>query len=156
MSNEDYRQGYKDGFKDGIEEGKKQVDKTWLDGYMEGLKQATPPPYNPNEGINLLPIIPDLWPRNSNDDHCPKCGLKLTSPMGYVCHSPNCPTFPRATSGTKSEPLSFTTGQHSVVDPSGSSNMKYEYQKEDGASYASYGAQGAVGSDYNGIGRYGP
>jgi hypothetical protein len=91
MSNEDYRQGYKDGFKDGIEEGKKQNDKTWLDGYMEGLKQVTPPPYNPLDSFKI-PTTPFEWLRNDTLGHCSTCGMTFNGPMGYVCTHPCCPS----------------------------------------------------------------
>lgn len=31
---------------------------------------------------------------------CPKCGMKMTSPMGYVCAAADCPCFPRTYSMT--------------------------------------------------------
>lgn len=30
-------------------------------------------------------------------DKCPKCGITLSNPMGYVCSSVNCPTFLQTT-----------------------------------------------------------
>lgn len=155
MSNEDYRQGYKDGFKDGLEEGKKSVP-------LEPVKSNPPPdPYEKLRGVHIPPIKPNLWPQNANDDHCPKCGIKLTNSMGYVCHSPNCPTFLNVTCDTNKPMTGLTTGQFSMVDPNGSVEMKYSYQKDEAGHY------GAIGSSYDGgldqglgktlgVGRYGP
>lgn len=77
---EDYRQGFKDGFELGLEEGKKQqkisID---LEKYLQ--KPLTFPQYDVRET-------------------CPKCGVKIGGVMGYVCSSPNCPTFLQASWGT--------------------------------------------------------
>lgn len=83
---DDYRQGFKDGFAAGLEEGKKQqkisVD---LEKYLQ--KPFDFPPYVPQ-------------PNMSVKETCPKCGIKISGVMGYVCSSPNCPTFPQVTCGT--------------------------------------------------------
>lgn len=75
--NEDYRHGFKDGWLAGLEEGKKQqkiaVD---LEKYLQ--KPLTFPQYDTRE-------------------MCPKCGVKISGVMGYVCNSPNCPTFVQVT-----------------------------------------------------------
>lgn len=52
----DYAKGFKDGFAAGLEEGKKLNDKSYTDGYIEGLKKTMPAPYNPN------PSWPSYWP----------------------------------------------------------------------------------------------
>ena len=70
----DYANGFKDGFAAGLEEGKKMNDKTYTDGFIEGMKKTMPPPYVPK-------------------DKCPKCGITISGMMGYVCSSVNCPTF---------------------------------------------------------------
>lgn len=52
---DDYAKGFKDGFAAGLEEGKKLNDKSYTDGYIEGLKKTMPAPYNPN------PSWPSYW-----------------------------------------------------------------------------------------------
>lgn len=80
---DDYRQGFKDGFSAGLEEGKKLAPKqTRLDDYVFGQPR---PPY--------VPQYPQYDPRET----CPKCGMKISGVMGYVCSSPNCPTFVQVT-----------------------------------------------------------
>lgn len=37
------------------------------------------------------PVVPKQY------NYCPKCGLALTEPMGYVCGDVYCPTSPRVT-----------------------------------------------------------
>jgi hypothetical protein len=77
----DYAKGFKDGFAAGLEEGKKIKDDLHnlpkplprLDDYIFGAKEK-----------------------------CTKCGIKISGVMGYVCSSPNCPTFPQVTCGTSS------------------------------------------------------
>ena len=88
--NEEYKNGYRDGFKDGFEAGRKSVP-------LEPVKSN--PPLRLDDimiGVHQPPSVPE-WPRNANDT-CPKCGMKVGGVMGYVCVSPNCPTFPQATS----------------------------------------------------------
>jgi len=92
----DYAQGFKDGFAAGLEEGKKINDKTYTDGFIEGLKKTLPPPYVPPGTV---------W---GQSDVCPKCGIKISGVMGYVCNSPNCPTFPQVTCG--SPMTAYSTG----------------------------------------------
>ena len=76
----DYAQGFKDGFAAGLEEGKKLAAKQpRLDDYVFGQPK---PPYFP-------PYI--------QQDTCPKCGVKISGVTGYVCNSPNCPTFVQVT-----------------------------------------------------------
>jgi hypothetical protein len=67
----DYAQGFKDGFAAGLEEGKKlyQTKIGW-------------PMTAPNWTLEVK-------------ENCPKCGIKIGGVMGYVCSSPNCPTFPQ-------------------------------------------------------------
>jgi hypothetical protein len=97
MMNEDYRKGFKDGFELGLEEGKKQqkisVD---LEKYLQ--KPLTFPQYDVRET-------------------CPKCGVKISGVMGYVCNSPNCPTFLQVSCGT---PMTGAVG----------SEVSYTYAKE--------------------------
>lgn len=105
MSNEDYRQGYRDGFKDGLEEAKKS----------QPQPVKTNPWGDPLKGFSI-PALPGI-PYNGLPDTCPKCGINLTKVMGYVCHSPNCPTFPQVTCGVNGDDIrAFTTGQFSVKD----------------------------------------
>lgn len=73
---EDYKQGFKDGFAAGLEEGKKQQVSKSIQDYLQ--KPLTFPQYDIRET-------------------CPKCGVKINNAMGYVCHSPNCPTFIQTT-----------------------------------------------------------
>lgn len=66
---EDYQKGFKDGFKIGLEEGKR------------------------NQNLNPVPSYKP-WPElNMLKETCPKCGIKISGVMGYVCTSPNCPSF---------------------------------------------------------------
>lgn len=104
----DYAQGFKDGFAAGLEEGKKIKEKSYMDGLIEGMKKTLPPPYVPPGTV---------WGQR---DTCPKCGIKISGVMGYVCSSPNCPTFPQVTCGvvTGSDLPSYTTGT-SVNGPAG-------------------------------------
>lgn len=83
----DYAQGFKDGFAAGLEEGKKLYTDGYREGLIEGLKKTLPPPYVPPGTV---------WGQR---DTCPKCGIKISGVMGYVCSSPNCPTFPQVTCG---------------------------------------------------------
>ena len=53
-----------------------------------GERPITPLPYP-------LPSTQPIWPTNPPivpTNHCPKCGLKLDTVMGYVCSQPQCPT----------------------------------------------------------------
>ena len=75
--NNDYAQGFKDGFAAGLEEGKKLDQKK----------------YDP-----WVAPWPTTSPNISYRETCPKCGIRIDKPMGYVCSSPNCPTFPQVTS----------------------------------------------------------
>lgn len=63
--NDDYEMGYQDGYKTGH-----------ADGYQKGWHAAR---------IQRDTYIP-------KENKCPKCGINLESPMGYVCGSVNCPT----------------------------------------------------------------
>lgn len=68
---EDYKKGFKDGFAAGLEEGKKLGQpKIGLGDYFFGVNET-----------------------------CPKCHMRINRAMGYVCASPNCPTFPQITCG---------------------------------------------------------
>lgn len=62
---------YSDGYERGYENG-------YIAGYTARLQQE-------NEKKKGMP------------DKCPKCGITLTNPMGYVCPSLNCPVFLKAT-----------------------------------------------------------
>ena len=83
---EDYAKGFKDGFAAGLEEGKKINDKTYTDGFIEGMKKTLPPPY--------IPPIPPPGPNWILEvkEYCPKCGIKISGVMGYVCRAIDCPT----------------------------------------------------------------
>lgn len=69
---EDYGKGFKDGF---------------LAGFEAGKNLSTPQ-------IGW----PSTTPNISYRETCPKCGVRIDKPMGYVCSSPHCPTFPNVTS----------------------------------------------------------
>lgn len=87
---EDYAKGFKDGFAAGLEEGKKINDKTYTDGFIEGMKKTLPPPYIPPippPGPNWIPN----WTLEVKE-YCPKCGIKISGVMGYVCGAIDCPT----------------------------------------------------------------
>lgn len=76
----DYAQGFKDGFAAGLEEGKK-LQKTSVD--LEKYLQK-----------------PLTFPQYDTRETCPKCGMKISGVMGYVCNSQNCPTFMQVTCNT--------------------------------------------------------
>lgn len=82
----DYQDGFKDGFAKGLEEGKK---------IGMGLPQIGWPSTSPYLDLK---------------EHCPKCGIKISGAMGYVCHSPGCPTFPQVTCGPGFPMTAMTTG----------------------------------------------
>ncbi len=50
--------------------------------FTESIPSA---PYGP------MPSIP-MNPSPLDYKSCPKCGIKLDGPMGYVCSQPQCPT----------------------------------------------------------------
>jgi len=74
----DYANGFKDGFAAGLEEGKKIKERSYMDGYndglIEGMKKTLPTAYVPQET-------------------CPKCGITISGVMGYTCQSINCPKY---------------------------------------------------------------
>lgn len=92
----DYAKGFKDGFLAGVEEGKKLAPKqTRLDDYVFGQR-----------------------------DTCPKCGIKISGVMGYVCSSINCPTFFQTHSygavyGAVGSEVDYTTGAVGANGPAG-------------------------------------
>jgi hypothetical protein len=69
--NDMYEKGYQDGYNNGHK-----------DGYQKGWHAAR---------IQRDTYVP------KDEGKCPKCGMTLKSPMGYVCNSPNCPTFMQVT-----------------------------------------------------------
>jgi hypothetical protein len=73
---DDYAKGFKDGFKIGLEEGKR------------------------HQNLNPVPYTLPYEPLTKTKDNCPKCGIKISGVMGYVCTSINCPTFPQVTCTT--------------------------------------------------------
>ena len=76
----DYAQGFKDGFAAGLEEGKKMSKpQPRLDDYVFGARET-----------------------------CPKCQMRIDRAMGYVCASPNCPTFPKITCGAVGSDVPYT------------------------------------------------
>lgn len=48
--------------------------------------QSVQQPYGPIT-YPTIPVPSVEW-----SNHCPKCGLKLDTVMGYVCSQPKCPT----------------------------------------------------------------
>ena len=70
---DDYAKGFKDGFAAGLEEGKR------------------------HQNLNPVPYTRPYEPLDMTKDNCPKCGIKISGVMGYVCTSINCPTFPQVT-----------------------------------------------------------
>ncbi len=93
----DYAQGFKDGFAAGLEEGKKMSKpQPRLDDYVFGARET-----------------------------CPKCQMRIDRVMGYVCASPNCPTFPKVTCGPTiadiTKPMTGAIGSHiSYINAAGS------------------------------------
>ena len=75
-----------------------QTRMVYLEGRVAQLEAGRNPAYIPQPS----PFQPNFEPRNN----CSKCGMKLDQVMGYVCSSPNCPTFPQVTCGTN--PFDFT------------------------------------------------
>lgn len=84
----DYAQGFKDGFAAGLEEGKKLLEEKWRLDKIAELEKTLPRP-QPRLDDYLFGV----------KESCPKCGMKISGVMGYVCNSPNCPTFRNVTSG---------------------------------------------------------
>lgn len=70
----DYEDPNYDAYSDGYERG---YDAGYIAGYTARLQQEA----QKKEAL----------------DKCPKCGITLTNPMGYVCASINCPVFYKAT-----------------------------------------------------------
>lgn len=70
----DYEDTNYDAYSDGYERG---YESGYIAGYTARLQQ---------ENAKKFEV-----------DVCPKCKIKLTNPMGYVCASPNCPVFLKAT-----------------------------------------------------------
>lgn len=105
MSNEDYRQGYRDGFKDGQEAEKNKVNPYDMSKWRQAPLQVK--------------------------ETCPKCGIKISGVMGYVCYSPGCPTFPQVTCGPS---VSTTMGAVGAMGQAISDAIGYNYQKEDASS----------------------
>lgn len=122
MSNEDWR----DGFQKGFEAGRKSKEAEVNPYDISKWKQAPFP---------TTPTIPPLYAK----EHCPKCGISIGGVMGYVCHSPNCPTFPQTTCDV-SKPLTA-----SAVGTMQSREQGYNIQKE-GYTYGSrkIGADGGI------------
>ena len=100
----EYQKGLVDGFKLGLEEGKKITERSYMDGYndglIEGMKKTLPPPYVPKET-------------------CPKCGITISGTMGYVCQSINCPTYYKTWTGP-GHYNNWTAGSHGAVGAVGS------------------------------------
>lgn len=111
---EDYAKGFKDGFQIGLEEGKKQS--------LNPINE-----WNKTEQFDPVWVTP-----TSIRETCPKCGMKVSGVMGYVCASPNCPTFPQVTCGVP---------MHGAV---GSNNISYSYGT---------GANGPAGGLHDGLGK---
>lgn len=85
----DYAKGFKDGFAAGLEEGKKLVEEQWRKEKIDELEKSLPKsPWGLGDYV--------FGARET----CPKCGIKISGVMNYVCASPNCPTFPQVTCGT--------------------------------------------------------
>jgi hypothetical protein len=88
MMMSDYAKGFKDGFAAGLEEGKKLLEEKWRLDKIAELEKTLPKPQ---------PRLDDFI--FGAKETCPKCGIKISGVMGYVCASPNCPTFPKITCG---------------------------------------------------------
>jgi len=57
-------------------------DLSWVIQYMLKKDQSvSPPPYIPTT----------TFPPNLAKDTCPKCGIDISGPIGYVCQDINCP-----------------------------------------------------------------
>ena len=59
--------------------------------------KTKPPGTSPLKDVPITPtptVRPSWIPPQETSwyGNCPKCGLKLDKVMGYVCHSPGCPT----------------------------------------------------------------
>ncbi len=84
----DYAKGFKDGFAAGLEEGKKLLEEKWRLDKIAELEKTLPKPQ---------PRLDDFI--FGAKETCPKCGIKISGVMGYVCASPNCPMFRNVTCG---------------------------------------------------------
>jgi len=85
----DYANGFKDGFAAGLEEGKKIVEEQWRHDKIKEIEKSMPRPAT----------WPWTQPLTFSADKCPKCGIRISGVMGYVCSSINCPTFYQASYG---------------------------------------------------------
>jgi len=57
--------------------------------YDDGtFTESTPYVGAPMPSIPMSPLPEPYW----NTKQCPKCGIKLDGPMGYVCPNNPCPT----------------------------------------------------------------
>lgn len=115
----DYSDGYRAGWNDcykmfrdliGKKEEKGKLDPAkQYDQYKKSLEEAA----KQSQNTYTYPYIPNTYqPWQNVIRTCSQCGLQLTDtmgrpiPLGYVCNSANCPTFPRVsyTYGTRSVP----------------------------------------------------
>jgi hypothetical protein len=95
IMSEDYQKGFKDGFIIGLEEGKR------------------------NQNLNPVPSYKP-WPEiGMMKETCPKCGIKISGVMGYVCTSPNCPSFYTSSySGPQGKTSSsYSAGSNGPTEP---------------------------------------
>lgn len=84
----DYVKGFKDGFAVGLEEGKKLVEEQCRQEKIAELEKTLPKP--PNWQYTTPGIA-------YTDNKCPKCGVRINDVSGFVCSSPNCPTYIQTT-----------------------------------------------------------
>jgi hypothetical protein len=119
----DYAQGFKDGFAAGLEEGKKLLEEKWRLDKIAELEKTLPKPQ---------PRLDDYV--FGARETCPKCHMKIDRVMGYVCASPNCPTFPQVTYGV---PMTGAVGSTNIpeypmgaVGPTGPMHNGPEYQNK--------------------------
>ncbi len=92
----DYAKGFKDGFAAGLEEGKKLLEEKWRLDKIAELEKTLPKPQ---------PRLDDFI--FGARETCPKCQMKIDRVMGYVCASPNCPSFPKVTCGAVGSDISY-------------------------------------------------
>lgn len=72
----------------------------WQEGYNVGYRDGDRDGYARgwHEAMRVVNAEKPKVPKPQPDDNCPKCGVRLTNPSGYVCSSINCPIYLQTTS----------------------------------------------------------
>lgn len=91
--------------------------------YAKGFKEGFLAGYEAGKNLSSQPQIgwPSTSPNISLRETCPKCGIKINNPMGYVCGSINCPIQYKVTCavGAVGSEVSYTVGAEGANGPAG-------------------------------------